>query len=110
MGPLSPLLSSELSSLGDSAGRRALFGPVVSDGLGAHDAALTGHLHRLGNDARLDFLSAPALPARYIVPANDSFPLRSTMRVTTIPALAGRAVRRPWRGTHGAVLGLRRCT
>jgi hypothetical protein len=51
-----------------------------------------------------------ARPARYMVPANDTYPLASTMRVTTIPPLAARAVRRPWRSTLGVVSGLWRCT
>ena len=36
-----------------------------------------------------------ARPARYMVPANDTCPLPSTMRVTTIPVLAARGLRRP---------------
>ena len=40
--------------------RAVLLGPVVADRLGAHDRAMTGHLHRPGNDANLDFFSPPS--------------------------------------------------
>jgi hypothetical protein len=51
-----------------------------------------------------------ARPARYMVPAKDTCPLASTIRVTTIPVVTARGVRRPWRGTADVVSGLRRCT
>src|SRR5690242_18952061 len=36
------------------------FGAVVADGLGAHDGALIGHLHRAGDDTNLDVSYAPS--------------------------------------------------
>jgi hypothetical protein len=57
------------------------FGQVLADGLSAHDGARTGHLHRPGN------LSAAIDDAG-----------------TTMPVVAARGLRRPWRKTADAVL------
>jgi len=64
-----------------------------------------GALHSLSTSFRRQ-----ARPTRYMVPANDTHPLVSTIRVTTIPLVTARAVRRPRRSTAGVVSGLRRCT
>jgi hypothetical protein len=79
-----------------------LFGPVVSDGLGAHDRALVAHLHRLGNDAHLDFFSAPG--------ASGSVHGSCERDLSTVVDHAGHhdsGARRP--GRAPALAGHRRC-
>lgn len=45
-------------------------------------------------------LPREAFPARYIVPAKETDPVLSAIRVTVIPLVAFRALRLPWRGAE----------
>lgn len=90
--------------------RTVFLGPVVPDRMHPHDRSLIGQLHRRRHDRDLQRLAGQAFPARYIVPAKDTDPVLSAIRVTVSPVLGFRAVRRPCTGGLGSWSGLRRCT
>jgi hypothetical protein len=92
-------------------GERPVFlGSVVPDRMHPHDLPVAGHLHRVGDDRDLHAAAPPGVSDLIHGAGDDSCPALSTTRVTVIPEVAWRAVRRPCTGCRGSVSGLRRWT